>query len=259
MGKSFCFGAKEDYFSDWPSRKMHQSYKQPEWIQSVGSINNMPQVHAWEAGKLEWFSMTKGGTLCGSGEGGSTVFILLTSFLVFTKPNFSWQGDWRENLSQLDRPGRKPWGHSSLRITSDMSYRVRSRSSSPRFCLRAAPRDILRERRVTILVTLTLKVFQHPLNPQRYKYPSFTYLCDSGYIQMTLSNTGLNCMGPLICRSFSTNILEIFLKICNNLGKKETFSLAYFVRIQHIIHKTYKTCVSWLFMSLVRLPSMVGY
>ena len=53
-----------------------------------------------------------------------------------------------------------------------------------------------------------------------------------------LNNTSLNCMGPLICRFLSINILKNFLKICNHL---KTISFLPTLRIQCKIH-TRNTC-----------------
>ena len=49
----------------------------------------------------------------------------------------------------------------------------------------------------------------------------------------------------------TANVFSLSYDFLNNIF----FSLAYFiVRIQHIMHTTYKICANWLFMLLVRLP-----
>lgn len=61
----------------------------------------------------------------------------------------------------------------------------------------------------------------------------------------------LNCISPLTCRLlFSTNTLGNHLKICDNL-KKYFFSIYYIIRIQYVIHKTYKIQVNRLLKLLV--------
>jgi len=73
-----------------------------------------------------------------------------------------------------------------------------------------------------------------------------------------LSNTSLNCAGPLIHRFFfsiNTTALYMYCLFLMVFFKNILFSLAYFiVRIQYLTHITYKICFNWLFMLVVRLP-----
>jgi len=72
-----------------------------------------------------------------------------------------------------------------------------------------------------------------------------------------LSNTSLNCAGPLIHRFFfsintvyTVNVFSLPYDFLNNIF----FSLAdYIVSIQYIIHMTHKICVNLVFMLSVRI------
>lgn len=71
-----------------------------------------------------------------------------------------------------------------------------------------------------------------------------------------LSDSGLNCMGPLTCGVFSINTVWYYKCVftsCDWLNHT-FFSPAYFiVRIQAMIYRMCKICVDRLFMLLLRL------
>lgn len=69
---------------------------------------------------------------------------------------------------------------------------------------------------------------------------------------------GLSCMGPLICECFSINVLENFF---GDLQFEKMFYLpSFIIRIQYIMHRTYKICVDQLFViGKAFFWSTVGY